>query len=679
MSIRQLRSFLPALMLAVGVGFAAVGCVDHTFDEPPVAGLPGLSGNATIADIKALYTGSGDVQITEDWVIDGVVAADDQSGNFYQQIIVQDSTGGLAVRMATTGLFNKFPAGSQVFIRAKGLYISDYNGFPQLNGSPGAALAELLIPQYVIAGQRDKGITPVQVTLAELNNPARFQQLLSTLVEIKDVQFADASAGVPYADAVNRLSVNRTAEDCSGNSIIVRTSGYADFAAAITPEGKGNLRAVLSIFRTDKQLLVRNTDDINMTGARCGSGGQGGDLVSIASVRGLFTGTTTTAPAGKKIKGIVISDRSAGNIDGRNMIVQDADAGIVVRFTATHNYNLGDEVEVNIDGVELSAFRGLLQLNSVPNGNASRLGTGNQPTPRVATVAQLLANGQNWESTLVKISNAGLSGAGTYANTVTLNDGTGSVPMYTRPAASFASSPLPTAAATVTAIVSDYDGVQLNIRKLSDVETSGGGGGGTATLITLAELRTAFQSGSTAAPAGRKVRGVVISDRTNLNITDRNLVLQDASGGIVVRFAANHNFALGEELEINVGSLELSTFFGLLQINNVPLASAASFGPGTMPAPRVATVAQVVANLNNWESTLVRVTNASIAGGGTFSGSKTISDGSGEMVLFTRTQATFSGTSVPSGPLTITGILTRYDNPGATPQLTMRNLSDIQQ
>jgi len=205
MSIRQLRSFLPALMLAAGVGFAAVGCVDHTFDEPPVAGLPGLSGNATIADIKALYTGSGDVQITEDWVIDGVVAADDQSGNFYQQIIVQDSTGGLAVRMATTGLFNKFPAGSQVFIRAKGLYISDYNGFPQLNGSPGAALAELLIPQYVIAGQRDKGITPVQVTLAELNNPARFQQLLSTLVEIKDVQFADASAGVPYADAVNRL------------------------------------------------------------------------------------------------------------------------------------------------------------------------------------------------------------------------------------------------------------------------------------------------------------------------------------------------------------------------------------------------------------------------------------------------------------------------------------------
>lgn len=679
MSISQLRSFLPVLMLAVGLGFAAVGCVDHTFDEPPVAGLPGLSGNATIADIKALYTGSGDVQITEDWIIDAVVAADDQSGNFYQQIIVQDATGGLAVRMASVGLFNKFPAGSQVFIRAKGLYISEYNGFPQLNGSPEAAITELLIPQYVVAGQRDKGITPVQVTLAELNNPARFQQLLSTLVEIKDVQFADASAGVAYADAVNRLSVNRTAEDCSGNSIIVRTSGYADFAASLTPEGKGNLTAVLSIFRTDKQLLIRNTNDVNMTGARCGSGGQGGDLVSIASVRNLFTGATTTAPAGKKIKGIVISDRTAGNIDGRNMVIQDGDAGIVVRFAATHAYNLGDEVEVNIDGVELSEFRGLLQLNSVPNGNASRLGLGTLPTPRAATVAQLLSSGQSWESTLVRISNGGLSGGNTYANTVTLNDGTGSIPMYTRPAASFSGSPLPAGTVTVTAIVSDYDGVQLNIRKLSDVETSGGGGGGNATLITLAELRSSFQSGSTAAPANSKVRGVVISDRTNLNTTDRNLVLQDASGGIVVRFAANHNFALGEELEINTGSLELSTFFGLLQINNVPLANAASFGPGTMPAPRVATVAQAVANLNNWESTLVRITNATIAGGGTYSGSKTISDGSGEMVLFTRSQATFSGASVPSGPVTITGVLTRYDNPGTTPQLTMRNLSDIQQ
>lgn len=679
MSISQLRSFLPVLMLAVGLGFAAVGCVDHTFDEPPVAGLPGLSGNATIADIKALYTGSGDVQITEDWIIDAVVAADDQSGNFYQQIIVQDATGGLAVRMASVGLFNKFPAGSQVFIRAKGLYISEYNGFPQLNGSPEAAITELLIPQYVVAGQRDKGITPVQVTLAELNNPARFQQLLSTLVEIKDVQFADASAGVAYADAVNRLSVNRTAEDCSGNSIIVRTSGYADFAASLTPEGKGNLTAVLSIFRTDKQLLIRNTNDVNMTGARCGSGGQGGDLVSIASVRNLFTGATTTAPAGKKIKGIVISDRTAGNIDGRNMVIQDGDAGIVVRFAATHAYNLGDEVEVNIDGVELSEFRGLLQLNSVPNGNASRLGLGTLPTPRAATVSQLLSSGQSWESTLVRISNGGLSGGNTYANTVTLNDDTGSIPMYTRPAASFSGSPLPAGTVTVTAIVSDYDGVQLNIRKLSDVETSGGGGGGNATLITLAELRSSFQSGSTAAPANSKVRGVVISDRTNLNTTDRNLVLQDASGGIVVRFAANHNFALGEELEINTGSLELSTFFGLLQINNVPLANAASFGPGTMPAPRVATVAQAVANLNNWESTLVRITNATIAGGGTYSGSKTISDGSGEMVLFTRSQATFSGATVPSGPVTITGVLTRYDNPGTTPQLTMRNLSDLQQ
>ena len=98
-----------------------------------------------------------------------------------------------------------------------------------------------------------------------------------------------------------------------------------------------------------------------------------------------------------------------------------------------------------------------------------------------------------------------------------------------------------------------------------------------------------------------------------------------------------------------------------------------------MPAPRVATVAQVVANLDNWESTLIRISDVTIAGGGTYSGSKTISDGSGEMVLFTRSQATFSGTTVPAGPVTITGVVTRYDNPGATPQLTMRNLSDIQQ
>lgn len=668
MQLRHL--FFAASIFALS--FGVVACVDHEFDEPPVANLPGLTANATIAQVKALYTGSADVQITEDWVLEGVVAADDESGNFYQQIIVQDATGGFAVRMSANGLFGKFPVGSQVFIKAKGLYISEYNGFPQLNGSPGEPIEELLIPQYVIPGIPDKGITATPVTLAELNDANRFKQLLSTLVEFTDVQFADASASAPYADVVNRFSVNHAVEDCNANSIILRTSGYADFGNVLTPEGKGKVTAILSVFRTDKQLIIRTTDDVQMAGPRCGGGSQGGEQMSVAALRALYTGVTTAGPVDKKIKGVVISDRAAANIVSRNLVVQDGDAGIAVRFAADHSYNLGDEIEINVGGVELSEFNGLVQLNNVPNGNASRVGAGTLPTPRLATIGQINANGQAWESTLVQIVDATLSGAATYNGTVTVADASGSIPMFTRASATFSGNALPTSTAKVTAIVSDFNGLQLNLRNAADVEASGSGG--SATLTTLADLREAFVDGATSAPANRKIRGIIISDRTNLNTTDRNVVIQDGSGGIVVRFTANHSFALGEDVEIVVSGMELSEFNGLLQLNNVPNANAVSFGPGTLPTPRTATLQQVVANKEAWESTLVRVSNVTFTDGGTYSGSKNLSDGTGTIILFTRSQATFAGSNVPTGAVTVTGVVSDFSEA----QLFIRNLTDVQ-
>ena len=63
---------------------------------------------------------------------------------------------------------------------------------------------------------------------------------------------------------------------------------------------------------------------------------------------------------------------------------------------------------------------------------------------------------------------------------------------------------------------------------------------------------------------------LVISDKDNGNITGRNLVLQDESGGIVVRFEDDHNFALNQEVEVLISGQELSEFNGLLQVNDVP-------------------------------------------------------------------------------------------------------------
>ncbi len=659
-------------VFALLISLTTWGCIDREFDEPPVGELPDLEANATIAQLKALHIVGGTSNlVTEDWIVDGVVVADDESGNFFKNIVIQDETGGIAIRLNSTGLYNDFPVGRKVFLLAKNLYIGDYNGLHQVNGSTDAALEEVLIPEHVIGAERDQTVVPKVVTMAELQNTTLYNSLVNTLIQINDVQFAQADAGATYANAVTQFSLNRNVEDCNGNSIILRSSGFADFAAELTPTGKGSIVAVVSIFGNTKQLNIRDLNDVQMAGNRCGGVGPGGDVIPINDVRNLFTAGTTAGPAGKTIKGVVISDRAAVNTDPRNIVLQDASGGIVVRFSAAHNFDLGDEVEVSVDGQDLSEFNGLLQVNNVPNNAATSTGSGTLPTPREATVAEINANLNAWESTLVKVKNATLSGGATYSGSRTLSDGTGSIILFTRSQATFSGAALPTGNVDVVALISQFNDAQLSIRSLNDV--TGGGNGGDPVEISLGELRTLFAGGASSVPAAKKVKGIVISDATNFNWADRNLVIQDASGGIAFRFTAAHAIALGQEVEIIVSGAELSEFNGLLQVNNVPNGNATSLGAGTLPTPRQATIAEILTNLEAWESTLVKIINVTITGGGTYSGAKSLNDGTGTMDMFTRSQATFSGTSVPAGAVTIVAVVSQF-NVG---QVIIRNTSDV--
>ncbi len=661
----KIFQYLFASLLLLG----AWSCVNLEFDEPPVADLPKLQGNITIAELKALNpVGSGEKQLTDSLFIEGIVTADDESGNWYKQLVIEDETGGIVLRLNSVGLYNIYPIGRKVFVNCKGLWLGDYQGLPQINGAPDSAIAELLIPRHVFGGARDQALVPKAVSIADFS-----PSLVGSLIRLDDVQFSVTDTSRTYADAVNRRSENRTLEDCEGNSVIVRTSGFADFAPFSVANGRGSLTAVLSIFQGTYQLILRDERDVQMNGPRCEISA-GGELMSIADLRSAFAAGATQGPADRKIRGVVISDRSNGNIIGNNMILQDASAGIVVRFSSNHVFSLGEEVEVNVAGKELSRFNGLLQVNNVDLGSAVSVGPGIVPAPRVATVAQLLTNQSAWESTLVKVEGASFSGGATYSgNNITVSDGSGSIAVFTRNSATFANSPLPSGAVSLTAIVSQFNGPQLQMRNLGDV--SGGGGPVEPVLMSIADLRGLYAGSTTSAPASRKIRGVVISDKDSGNTHPRNITLQDANGGIIVRFAANHNFALGEEVEVNVSGQELSAFNGLLQVNNVPNANALSFGPGTLPTPREATIQQILNNLQDWESTLVKVANVTFSASGAYMGAKAIEDGTGTIELFTRNDAVFASQNVPSGPVTVTAMVSVFNNP----QLIIRNLNDIGQ
>ncbi|MCO6485556.1 MAG: choice-of-anchor J domain-containing protein [Saprospiraceae bacterium] len=287
-------------------------CVDLKFDEPPPGGEPvQITPNATLEQVKAFYVPGAFTPIPDSMVIRAIVVADDRSGNFYKTLVIQDETGGIELKVNAIGLFNDFPTGREVFLFCRGLLISDYNGLLQLGGSTYldngqtrlGGIEEVLIDKYLIPGKRDQAVTPKTSTIQGLGLGD-----LSTLVRLEEVEFADDSANEPYADPVNQLSINRNVQDCQGNTIILRSSGYAEFAGVPTPGGKGDLTAVVGVFGGSLQLFIRDTSDVHMEGPRCGQGGPDGldalnqDFETVGNQQDVqLAGWINTATVGSRV------------------------------------------------------------------------------------------------------------------------------------------------------------------------------------------------------------------------------------------------------------------------------------------------------------------------------------------------------------------------------------------
>jgi hypothetical protein len=468
---------LTSLMVAL----AFTACLKTEFDAPPngTTADPEIdkSKMVTIASLKAMANPNSNLglTLTDDKIIYGIVIANDASGNFYEQIIIQDSTGGIPVLINKNGLDAEFPLGRKVFVNLKNLVISAYGRSLQLGYAMDASNRLAGIPgnklnSIVLKGMLTSGVKPRVVSINQITNPDNVvsNAWLNTLIEISDAQFVSGDAGLPYAES-GSSGTDRRVEDCTGANVIVRNSGYADFTNAKLPSGKGKLIAVYGRYNGNAQLGIRDTTDVLFSGSRCDST-TNLPIITIQSLRNAFDNGDTLNDADSKIVGVVISDRSSGNFQGRNCIIQDATGGIVVRFDANHSFNVGDEIEVNTTNILINEFNGVLQANAFVS-KATRKSTGASITPQVLTMQQIADNLNDYESELVQVNNVSFP-AGTYSGSKTISDGSGtSLTLFTLGGSSFANVALPTGSKTVIGIVGEYGAVkQLQIRTPADVK-----------------------------------------------------------------------------------------------------------------------------------------------------------------------------------------------------------------
>ena len=484
-------------VIVCSVFMAAILCLtivacNKKFDAPPAYVPPSLIPTLTIAQLEAKHTYGNTENITTDDIIQGTVIANDSSGNFYKQIVIEDSTGGIAVNIDDYNLYTSYPEGRVVFVKLKGLNLYDYHNLIQIGGDrdvTGAVnpIASPVKSNFVIKGAYGSPLAPKVLDITQLT--ASNRSLQNTLIQINGVEFADADKAKPYSDTSGaKNSINLIIQNCVGKTTTLRTSGYASFAALNVPDGKGSLTAVYSVYGTTSQLFIRDTADVKFDSLRCDGSGPSptppGPAVqtTIAAIRALYKSSDIKLGA-YKIGGVVISDAASKNISSGSVVLQDGNSGISVYFGGTINYNLGDSVVVDITGDSLQNYKGALEIKTAYGTTPpAAVATGKTVTPQIFTIAQINTNIATIENTLVKISHALASGNTTYSGSNTLKDVSGSIQLYTSTSAVFATDNLPADTSDWVGLAKPFGSSnEFTIRNTGDVTTStstGGGGGG---------------------------------------------------------------------------------------------------------------------------------------------------------------------------------------------------------
>ena len=223
----------------------ATSCMNEfdepNFEQPPFGNNEIGEATTTIAELKTKYSsiinGNSYQQITEDIVIEGVVVANDESGNVYKQFIINDETGAIVIGVNDVGLYAMVPKGQRVRIACKDLYIGGYGKMAQIGGLYNGKVGRMnryVYPQHIrIIGTPDlnqKEMKPELIddtyfTSANMANLAKF-------VRLENVSISEANGTELWAPEEKKNSSNVVERNIKmGNTkIVLRMSTYADFA-----------------------------------------------------------------------------------------------------------------------------------------------------------------------------------------------------------------------------------------------------------------------------------------------------------------------------------------------------------------------------------------------------------------------------------------------------------------
>lgn len=252
------------------VASTIVGCDYNKVASPPfkqdIQNADPTAEYKTIAELKAMYKGKATI-VGGNIVIEAIISSDDSEGNFYKTITMQDSTGGIEVKLSMANLSTIYPQGSKVRLKCNSMVLGTYGGQVNIgyhSNNPKYETAfypELLVPT-ILSRVEMTDFKPKVIKSFDEINPS----MQATLIKLEGVEFSNKDLGDTFGDTTNaKKTVNRTLVDKAGKTLVVRTSAYARFASSKIPEGSGSVIGVLTYFLSTPQLIICRIQDVKLT------------------------------------------------------------------------------------------------------------------------------------------------------------------------------------------------------------------------------------------------------------------------------------------------------------------------------------------------------------------------------------------------------------------------------
>lgn len=269
------------MFLAIAItsmGLAA--CMDKDWEAPqfdePLYGNNSIMKEEgdkviTIGELKEKYyslinaSTDGVKEITDDWQLQVVVNGNDEGGNLYKQISVQDPTGAIIVGINGSNLYPYMPVGQQLLINLKGLYIGGYRKQAQIgalyNGSIGRMDTDVWEQHVRLLKE---GEIEAKVDTVDFDENADKFILSGRIVKLSGVTISGEGTQVlAPEDGSVTLSSNCANRLINGkSSLVLRTSSYSKFANRAIPKGKADVYGVCTRYNNTWQILMRTESDL---------------------------------------------------------------------------------------------------------------------------------------------------------------------------------------------------------------------------------------------------------------------------------------------------------------------------------------------------------------------------------------------------------------------------------